>query len=43
MAKKDFNTELDALLREALKTTVTSDDRVDTGLKAVLYERVRPL
>ena len=41
MAKKDFNTEFDGLLREALKTTDKPDVRLDNGLKAELYERER--
>ena len=43
MAKKDFNTEFDGLLREALKTTDKPDVRLDNGLKAELYERERLL
>lgn len=41
MAKKDFNTEFDGLIREALKTTEKPDVRLDNGLKAELYERER--
>ena len=41
MVKKDFNTEFDGLIREALKTEDKPDVRLNNGLKAELYERER--
>ena len=41
MAKKDFNTEFDGLIREALKTEDKPAVRLNNGLKAELYERER--
>lgn len=41
MGKKDFNTDFDGLVRQALKTGDKPDVRLNNGLKAELYERER--